>query len=294
MITTANQAMHQRPVAGTQMALDRRPLVIADVGHKSMNRYNTILMLAVLALSGCVSSTPSGREVSFACRDLNEDLPQVSRISDRDIYSGCDGAYVILISRFYPAGHLRWRDTLFALANVAPYMTTVHLEGTIVRTIKGEKQPGDSLTLVETWRIKGYSPLPGNHPVARMGVGSWMPPTPALMVLQETGTIPTITLGNADTLDPSELVACHRQSFHAFVEATSQYVGRPIDHFAIVPDSKHPTPLTRTSREKVEAFIDDCIRSGYAPEFSTIWDEGTHWLYATQGSILHKRVAGSK
>lgn len=254
-----------------------------------MNRNDVILiMITCLALSGCISSKSFSPAVSCSFSKLPDGSQETAIFTNRNRYSDYDAAYIVLIRRFYPHGHVRWYHAL-ALANVRPYKTTIHLEGTVFRVLKGDKQPGEEFSFVETWSNQGYSPFPDNHPVRLFGVGSWMAPVPAIVALKQMEARTIVTLGRTDSLLAGVLIQCYRASFRAFIEAESKHVGRPVEHFAIVPTDTLPFTLSRISIEDVEAFIQGCIAKGYAPKFSSIWSQGTTWIYATQGVMLPDR-----
>ena len=248
-----------------------------------MKRKDAILMIACLVISGCVSSMPPGRPALFSCNKLPEASLDAANVRDRNPYPDYDEAYIVLVRSFYTHGHVRWYHAL-ALGNVFPYKTTVHLEGTIFRSLKGAKQPGEDFSFVETWRIEGYKPVPDNHPVRFTGSGSWAAPTPAIMAMKPKGKGTIVTFGGIGGLQTDVLVQCYQASLHAFVEAQSKYVGSPIDHFAVVPADTPPLTLFRTSLKDVELYSQDCVVRGYAPKFSSIGSQGTTWIYVTQGA----------
>lgn len=255
-----------------------------------MNRYHTLIILLCLALSGCTSNQQFEMEVTFSHDQLTLDGPKTDDVAAHRLYPDYDEVYLVLVHRFYPRGHSRWYYA-WSIANVGNYKTTIHLEGTVFRTFRGNIQPGETINLVETWHVDGRSPHPKDHPVRLHSAVSWMPPVPRILALKQSGMQNIVTIGDTDWLPADIIHECYiehyQASFDAYVHAKYQQWGRRISQFAIITSDAPPDTFPKVSRDDIELFIRDCIKNGHIPKFSNSWSrERGYWVYVTQGDPL--------
>lgn len=243
------------------------------------------MSIACVALSGCTSISTSRQERSVSFRTLSDESRAAAGVGIHSICSGYDEACVVLIRRFYPQGHVRWYHAL-SLANVSPYKTTVHLEGVILRSLMGDRQPGDAFIYVETWHAAGRARVPDNHPVGALGVGSWMAPEPAIMAVRRKGTATTVALGRPDSLPRHLLIQSYIASLHAFIDGASNRTGHRARLFATGAPDAPPSPPKEMQIKDIESFVRDCILGGHAPVFSCVWSHGDYCVYARPGRSL--------
>lgn len=201
---------------------------------------------------------------------MQDVLPPHTNPTRPGAYADFDEAYVALVRRFYSHGHIGFS---LAIANVAPKRTTVHLDGRVIRVLKGTTlAAGDDFTWIETWHEEGRFPYPIEHPVRYFNDEYSETADPAILAIRNSGGTSRVTVGRADALDPDLLTECYLQALHLLVREVEQKTGRAADRFVIASTRSPVMPNTRITPDEARVRARQVLESGLEVSLYVSWD----------------------